>query len=210
MKQTTIFAEPAPVYGRYDFKTLPPTWKFVSTPSHGYLYPSDEHNRNVPSFIRDASYEEDCAFNIPIVFNPHLFTEETVKAATDSFKNWFPEEYEKAFNVVLQPGESHQKDQNYYRRVNSVGKFEKASCWGDWYYDIPRGFVYAILTEITTSDVKADRLQASGRAITVLLTEKQYEQKEPYSLADLTEYRRDNSYHTWSDYEEKTGKGRYK
>jgi hypothetical protein len=196
---------------KYTIQKLPPGWRWRETPGHGYLVVPNDANENVPSFLRNHhEYEEDCAWSIPVVFNKEMFVEEAYQQAMTTFRNWHPAEYEKAFNVVLAKGESHLKDDYYYRRLENMGKYEKRACFGDWCFDTPKGFTYAMLVEITEQDVNCTIGCATGKKVNVLLTQEQYKQGGPYNLENLIIYTRDETYYTWDDYKSKTGNDRYK
>lgn len=152
---------------------LPRGWRFRETPGHGYLIPAQADNDRVPAFIRNREYEEDCAFTIPIVFNPHLFTDEVVTAATDTFKNWFPHDYERAFNTTLQPGESTMKDDYFFKPNANIGKYTPNCAWGDWHEGVPKGMVL----------VSAGRVHEIKRA-----TIRKYDDDEKYFLIPKEEY----------------------
>lgn len=122
-------------------KTLPKGWRFRDTPGHGYLIPSPEANANVPDFLRQHEYEEDCAYHITVVFNPLLFSHEILVSSIQSMKDWFPNEYEQAFNTILERGESRLKDDYFYTTNDNVGKYHPNCAWGDWYEGLPEGMV---------------------------------------------------------------------
>ena len=189
----------------HTMQNLPEGWKFRDTPGHGYLIPSADANNNVPKFLRESEYEEDCAYSIPIVFNANLFTAETVKSCTNTFKNWYPKEYEKAFKVTLKEGESSVKDGYYFERLNNVGKFEKSAGFGSWCYQVPEGYVYAILKEVLPTDVNCEISRATGKEITCLITEDLYRSQSCFELNQVIPFVRDETYYTWESFEKAGG-----
>lgn len=195
----------------FTFNELPPGWRFRETPGHGYLVPSAAANRNVPEKIRQKEYEEDCAYVIPVHFNGGLFTPETLIKAEQTFKDWHPTEFELCFRV-LQRGESYLKDKNFYARLDHLGQWEKGAGFGDWCFDIPKGFVYRFANRVILDGCKADRIQPPSREeISFLISDEDDHGKEFYTDADITmPYKRDETYYTWSDYEHKTGLKRFK
>lgn len=94
---------------------------FHSTASHGGFKLDTERNVLVHPLWRNDTdfYEEDCEAAIVIVTFPELFSAETVTAAQQTAKNWFPEAYERVFGVTLEPGESIKKDQQVFRREHA-------------------------------------------------------------------------------------------
>lgn len=153
--------------------SLPPGWRFRETPGHGYLIPASADNERVPDFIRTREYEEDCAYHIPIVFNPHLFTEEAVSRSVQGMKDWFPSDYERAFKVTLQRGESSSKDDYYFTPNDHVGKYTPNCAWGDWKEDVPQGMV----------------LVSAGRVPKIEKPKiRQYRDDEKYFLIPSSEY----------------------
>lgn len=193
----------------YTLNNLPTGWTWRTTPGHGYLIPTREANQNVPAFIRSNEYEEDCEYSIAICFNTDLFTEETVKRCMETFKNWFPDEYQKAFKVVLQPGESSLKDSYYFERQKNVGKYEKRTGYGSWCYQVPPGYVYAILREILPTDANYKVSTATGKEITGLIKDEVYNQQDSFDLCQVIPFKRDETYYTWESYTKATGAESY-
>jgi len=197
-------------FGTSTYQKLPRGWRFQDTPSHGYFYPSNEHNQNVPAFIRRNSYEEDCAYHIPVYFNPGLFTEEVWKNSEQSFKDWFPKEFEKATGKVLAKGESSLKDNYYFNRIENVGMIEATAAFGDWCFDVPKGFVYFYGIEIQPKDKSYKVGSPSGDQETFLITDEKYSgNRRTFNRYELIPYKRNEDYYTWEDYTKKTGNQRY-
>ena len=188
---------------------LPEGWRFVDTPSHGYLYPSERHNQNVPSSLRKSNYEEDCEWAIPVFFNSELFENAVVENATKSFKDWNPQQYEKKTGQVLQPGESYMKDEFYYKRKNAVGKIEACAAFGDWCFGVPKGYVYFFGIELKPEDVKMKISKPSGIKESFLIPQEKYRNARIFNREELIPFTRDESFYTWDDYTHKTGKARF-
>lgn len=98
----------------------------VSTPGHGGVKLSPERNRKIPTALRQASgwYEEDCEVYIPMMHYPEAFVRDgqTVEEIREFGKqgviNWFPNEYETAFNTTLARGQSRSKDEQTWRKLH--------------------------------------------------------------------------------------------
>ena len=113
---------------------------FRDTPGHGYIDLSPDKQAMIPDEfkIAGASYEEDCAYNIPYYFLYNLLTcnKQAKEEYEKGLKSWYWREYEKCFNVTLQPGESHQKDAFMFFK-KYTGSFLVRCAWGDHYNDFP-------------------------------------------------------------------------
>jgi hypothetical protein len=193
----------------HDLSNLPTGWHWRETPGHGYLIPNSQHNENVPAFIRRQEYEEDCAYAIPVVFNKHLFTPETAAAAEETFKQWHPQEYERAFKVKLNKGESYIKDNYFFTRMDNAGKFERCSSFGDWCYQVPKGYVYAYFTKVLPKDASYKINRPSGETVSGLITNERYHAGDYFNLDEILLFNRDESFYTWEEYTKKTGQAKY-
>lgn len=94
----------------------------ADTPGHGGVKLSPERNREIPSALRNPSgwYEEDCEINIPLHYFPDEWARQPhVKSSADelrddtdrAIKGWFPDKWEAANGRLIEPGESHVKDE---------------------------------------------------------------------------------------------------
>ena len=97
---------------------------FYSTARHGGYKVFKRLNNLIPENLRNENcwYEEDVEFCIPYIFIPELKQDlKTYNAAIYSFKNFYPDDYEKVFNTKLIIGESYKRDQEtfYKRNVNN-------------------------------------------------------------------------------------------
>ena len=98
----------------------------VGTAGHGGVKLSPERNRKIPPALRNASgwYEEDCESYIPMMIHAEAFArdgrsvDETYLTARKGVVNWFPDEYEQAFDVVLPVGASFIKDQHSWHDLH--------------------------------------------------------------------------------------------
>lgn len=113
-----------------------------STPGHGGFKVSSDLNRKIPEFMRCAGgwYEEDCEWSKVAVVFPDAFSPDTVKEARESFRNWFPDEYEKFYGVKLKKGESWKRDEHLFHEENR-GRLIGIAAWGDWHKTVPEGMV---------------------------------------------------------------------
>lgn len=125
----------------------------VSTAGHGGVLLSPTKNLLIPEYMRiDAgAYEEDCEWCIPAVFFEtewRAWADSTtwtngdfqMECAWKTFKEWFPDAYEKFTGKVLEVGESYKNDQQI---LNDQVKESFIACaaWGDWQKGIPEGMV---------------------------------------------------------------------
>ncbi|MBC3871735.1 DUF7007 domain-containing protein [Undibacterium oligocarboniphilum] len=125
----------------------------VTTAGHGGVLVSPTKNNLIPEYMRHhaGEYEEDCEWCIPaIVFESEwrLWADKTnwtsgdfqMECAWNTFKNWFPESYEKFTGKQLQIGESY----NYNERILKLQvreQFVTCAAWGDWQAGVPEGMV---------------------------------------------------------------------
>lgn len=126
----------------------------VSTASHGGIKLSRERNATMPEYLRQPGgwYEEDSEWCLPyVVFQAELLLSGDERAKRviidgkhiSTFKNWFPDLYEKHFGVVLQPGESHKKDEKVFYETHA-NDWLVVCAWGDYKDGIPEGYVGVI------------------------------------------------------------------
>lgn len=115
---------------------------FVGTASHGGFKLDSKRNAQVPEPFRNKNgwYEEDCEAAFVIMSFPELFSDEQVKSAHRSAKNWYPERYERHFGVVIPLEESCEKRSIAFDEQNH-GNFVVRSAWGDWHDNVPKGMV---------------------------------------------------------------------
>lgn len=113
----------------------------VDTVGHGGYKVDKTHNKIIPLYTRKISgwYEEDCAWSIVFstledLIRQSVFDSEREycerifqsKVHLETFKNWYPKEYENFFNVILNEGESHEKDKIEWEKKNK-GKWHVVS-----------------------------------------------------------------------------------
>jgi hypothetical protein len=190
---------------------LPHGWRFVDEPGHGYFYIDAESQSKIPDFLRKRRYEEDCDWAIPVYFNPSLFSLSVVAKAESTLRNYYPKEYEKFTGKILERGESLCKDNGYYSILDNVGKWQSFTAYGDWCYDVPKGYVYLRLVRTESHQATYGLSMPQGEEMYALVTDEQYHQSNGfYDISELTPYKRDESFYTWSEYTEKTGKERHK
>ncbi|MBY3060320.1 hypothetical protein HF263_30405 [Rhizobium leguminosarum] len=87
-----------------------------STAGHGGFRLSAERNRKVHPMLRAASgwYEEDAEWAIVAITFPDLFTPFERRCAERTVKDSWPDAWEAISGVILQPGESHEKDRRAF------------------------------------------------------------------------------------------------
>lgn len=101
---------------------------FYSTARHGGVHLSPKRNAQVPEYMRsvDGWYEEDCQWSLAAIVFFDEFLEDALRhenmssdkyrdIVTDTFKNWYPEEYEKFYNTKIPEGNSFKRDEAIFR-----------------------------------------------------------------------------------------------
>ncbi len=93
----------------------------VGTPGHGGFKLDAASNKQVPAIFRNRGgwYEEDSEWAKVAVGHPALFTDRERAFADKSLKNSYPDEYEAHYGVVLQPGESRNKDERLFHAAHT-------------------------------------------------------------------------------------------
>jgi hypothetical protein len=118
----------------------------VSTASHGGIKLDRTKNAQVPDYMRRKGgwYEEDCDWCIPALLWPEAFSFPTPEEAHDNalhtFKTWMPDEAERYLGIILQPGESHVKDERAWKLAHANDYLVLAG-YGSWHDKVPHGFV---------------------------------------------------------------------
>lgn len=92
-----------------------------STAGHGGFHLSAERNRKVNPVLRARGgwYEEDEAWAIVAITFPHLFTSYERCCAERTIKDSWPDAWEAIFGIVLQPGESREKDRRAFEKEHA-------------------------------------------------------------------------------------------
>ena len=95
-------------------------------------------------------YEEDCQWSIAAMIHPIAFQRTVTiegrpdkteyEYALDSFRGWYPDQYERFFHVKLKPGESRTRDEQVFQ-VENATNFVVSAAWGDWAHWVPKGKV---------------------------------------------------------------------
>ena len=67
-------------------------------------------------WLDQSSYKEDCEWAIVALTFPDLFTGYERKCADRALRDWWPSEWENIHGRKLEPGESHLKDQQAFKR----------------------------------------------------------------------------------------------
>ncbi|WFU52244.1 hypothetical protein QA639_21285 [Bradyrhizobium pachyrhizi] len=135
-----------------DKRELAPGIWSVSTASHGGIKLSRERNAAVPKYMRAEAgwYEEDCQWSVAAVIHPIAFQrmikiegrpdKSEYEIAVETFRGWYPDEYEQFFDVKLKRGESRARDERLFQIENGVN-FVVSSAWGDWAHWVPKDMV---------------------------------------------------------------------
>lgn len=211
MKTTTITIGNAINEQEWQQGVLPEGWKRTDTSRHGYYIPDGHGQSNIPHYFKKAKYEEDCEWAIPVYFNRHLFPLSVVTQAESTLRNWFPYEWEMYLGRKLQKGESQSKDNNYWAILENIGKWQSVTAYGDWCFDIPKGYVYLRLIRVESHQATYSINVPQGQELHALVTEEQYHQSNGFfESSELTPYDRNEDYYTWREYTEVTSQPRYK
>ena len=155
----------------------------VSTAGHGGVLLSPTKNALIPEYMRDDSgaYEEDCEWCIPaVVFESEwrAWADSTkwttgdfqMECAWSTFKDGYPEAYEKFTGKTLEVGESYRKDERALN-VQVKESFIACSAWGDSKEDIPKGMVGVLA-----------RRSTDGNKIFCLVPKDEYKSKTNVSV----------------------------
>ena len=127
-------------------KKYGPGITFYSTASHGGFRVDAAFLSTMPEYMRDDCtgsaewFEEDCAWSMVATCFPDLFDEYDRQKAKETLANTYPDEYEKFYGVVLQPGESHTKDDRQFH-AEHANDYLPLSAFGDWHEKVPKGQV---------------------------------------------------------------------
>ena len=137
---------------------------FYSTAGHGGFRVAPSLLPLMPDYLRAADryadgnagwFEEDCAWSLVVSAFPDRFDEKTRENAKCTFRNTYPNEYEKFYNVRLQPGESHARDEELFLEAH-VGDYLVLSAFGDWHARVPKGYVALFARRGGASDLRKD------------------------------------------------------
>ena len=112
------------------------------TASHGGFHVEAAQNKLIPAYMRRAGgfYEEDCEWSIVATVFPAGFTAGNLACAKSTFRNWYPEAYEKFYGVTLAPGESHVRDEQVFKTLHALD-YLVLSAFGDWHPKVAKGNV---------------------------------------------------------------------
>ena len=108
-------------WGKSDYKEdIAEGITFYGTPSHGGFKLRSKQNKQMPEYMRntDGWYEEDCEWSKVATIFPSAFNAKSQIDAQNTLKNWMPDIYEKHFNTILKPGQSHTKDQIIFQETH--------------------------------------------------------------------------------------------
>jgi hypothetical protein len=92
-----------------------------STAGHGGFHLSGERNRKVHPMLQAPGGwdEEDECWAVVALAYPHFFTSFERRCAERTIKDSWPDAWETIFGTILQPGESHTKDQRAFKREHA-------------------------------------------------------------------------------------------
>ena len=147
-----------------------------STSGHGGFKISSKVNEEIPEYFRnkDGNYEEDCEWAKVALSFPAVFTDREINFAIDTVKNFYPDEYEKYFDVKLIEGESSKRDRQIFEKRNKDNFVVISASLED------DGMVRAIAT------IGGQRQQYNGPKIeekTFLVTKEDYDTRRPSGFA---------------------------
>lgn len=91
------------------------------TASHGGFHLTTERNAKVHPLLRsdEGFYEEDCRWAAVAITFPALFTTYERRVAEKTLKDCDPDKWEATTDVVLAPGESHEKDSRSFEAAHA-------------------------------------------------------------------------------------------
>lgn len=156
---------------------------WVTTASHGGLKLSVARNNEMPDYLRidHGWYEEDCAW-----VKAAVFFEEILLASGDpdirrqilsgnhrqTFRDWYPREYEKFYGVELKRGESYVKDERLFFEEHA-SELICVSAYGEWHTRVPKGMV-GVIARVGGNGAKGQN-PAPGPARYFLVPKEEYE-----------------------------------
>lgn len=128
---------------------------FVSTARHGGFKLDRKRNNKVPLVFRNKGgwYEEDCEWAKVALTFPEMFSAENVNSAHKTAKDYFPDEYEKHFNIVIPTDSSSTKRDRAFKAENQ-DNFVVSAAWGDWHEKVPQGMVGVFARKQSTGETK--------------------------------------------------------
>lgn len=128
---------------------------FVSTAGHGGFKLDRQRNALIPKYFRRASgwYEEDCEAAIVMIFFPSHFKASQVAVARATVKNWWPDEYESYFKVVVPESESYVKAERAFK-FKFQNNYVVRAAWGSWHAKVPKGWVGVCAVRASDGDTK--------------------------------------------------------
>lgn len=190
----------------HNLQNLPIGWRFKSTPGHGYLYIPQELLEKMPESAQAKHpFEEDCDYMLPVWFFKELFEEEVRQSAEKTVKNWNYEIYEETTGETLQMGESTLKDDKLFYQ-NNVGRLATVCAFGDWRFQVPRGFTYVIAKEIPENPGHFPIFP--GPEFGFLVKHEKYDNRtKSYIIDPKTDvpFVVSKEFYKWDDWEKKTG-----
>lgn len=122
----------------------------VHTPSHGGIavaveLPMPSHLAEIGETQQGYRYrwfEEDQAWAAPATAFPSFFHPQHVRAARDILQHHYPEAFMAHFGIVLTAATSRALERREWESA-TANKYTVSAGWGDWAWDVPRGYVYA-------------------------------------------------------------------
>ena len=137
----------------------------VSTAGHGGFKLDRKRNSLIPVIFRKEGgwYEEDCEWAIVALFFPNAFSEDSRHIAVKTVKDFYPDQFEKHFEVYIPTGDSYEKDTRQFAQ-QCYEKFVVTSAWGDWHHNVPKGMVGVYARKDSTNERKYFLVTASEYA----------------------------------------------
>ena len=116
-----------------------------SCAGHGGFHVSPTLNATMPDYLRypEGWYEEDCAWALVALAFPDRFTSKDLEHAKDTVRHYEPDIYEQHFGVILEPGESHVKDERAFNEKHKNDLIGVCAS-GDWKEGVPPGMVQVV------------------------------------------------------------------
>jgi hypothetical protein len=146
----------------------------VDTAGHGGLKLSRERQARMPEYMRRSAgwYEEDCEWSLPVCVMPDIKGhdgKDISEIAKQTFRTWYPDEYERFYGVKILPGESLIRDeQEFYKAHENDWIGIAAAGRSSIEPDVPEGMVKVWLK-------RGGRRNPKGEERTVYVTKEEYD-----------------------------------
>lgn len=126
----------------------------VTTASHGGYFIPPKYQEKIPAYCRKSNgwYEEDCEWCIPFVFILAIrdgewckknYSQKIAYSALDTFREWYPDMYEKFYKIEIPEGLSRVKDERLFNEKHK-GDYIVVCAGGIKQEKVPSGMVLTL------------------------------------------------------------------